>query len=275
MNNFLKIYFDSLKKIFSYPELELRILLNKNSLLNKNIYISNFKLSDIDIIKFKKDFKRRINKEPISKIFNEKSFWKYEFFVNKEVLDPRPESELIIEQILEHYFDKNQTLKILDICTGSGCLAISIAKEYKNALITATDISKKAISVAKINSQKLKCSKQLKFVQCDLLDKYENYDIVIANPPYLSEEEYDNVSSEIKLFEPKIALIAKNNGLEFYEKIANILPKILKTKSLAFIEIGPNQAEQVISIFKSQNVVCLRIVKDIQNLNRMLILNKS
>ena len=275
MNKLLNNYLLQLKKKFPNPELELRALLNKSSKNNKEVVLSNLDISNIDLKKFINYFKRRIKNEPISKISNSKSFWKYDFFVNTDVLDPRPESELIIEKILEYYTNINQTLKILDICTGSGCLAISLAKEYRNALITATDISEAAINVAKINSNKLKCIKQINFVQCDILNKYESYDIVISNPPYLSEHEYSKVSSEIKLFEPKIALVAKKNGLEFYKKIANILPRILSIKSLAFIEIGSNQAEQVIAIFKSKNIVCLRIVKDIQSLNRVLILNKS
>jgi len=275
MNDFLIKYLDGLKEIFLYPELELRILLNKSSIKDKEIILSNFKYEDIDIFKFKKFFKRRINKEPISKILNSKSFWKYDFFVNHDVLDPRPETELIIENILRIYRNKNKVLKILDICTGSGCLAISLAKEYPQSKIIATDISKKAIDIAKKNAINLGCINQIKFVQCDLLSKIQLYDIVVSNPPYLSKVEFDKTSAEIKLYEPEIALVALNDGYEFYEKISNILNKILKKNSNVFLEIGSSQAKKVIKIFNYNNITCLKLVKDLQYLDRMLILNKS
>jgi len=275
MNDFLIKYLDGLKEIFLYPELELRILLNKSSIKDKEIILSNFKYEDIDIFKFKKIFKRRINKEPISKILNSKSFWKYDFFVNHDVLDPRPETEFIIENILRIYRNKNQVLKILDICTGSGCLAISLAKEYPQSKIIATDISKKAIDIAKKNAINLGCINQIEFVQCDLLNKIQLYDIVVSNPPYLSKIEFDKTSAEIKLYEPKIALVALNDGYEFYEKITNIINKILKKNSNVFLEIGSTQAKKVIKIFNYNNITCLKLVKDLQNLDRILILNKS
>ena len=275
MNDFLIKYLDGLKEIFLYPELELRILLNKSSIKDKEIILSNFKYEDIDIFKFKKIFKRRINKEPISKILNSKSFWKYDFFVNHDVLDPRPETEFIIENILRIYRNKNQVLKILDICTGSGCLAISLAKEYPQSKIIATDISKKAIDIAKKNAINLGCINQIEFVQCDLLNKIQLYDIVVSNPPYLSKIEFDKTSAEIKLYEPKIALVALNDGYEFYEKIPNIINKILKKNSNVFLEIGSTQAKKVIKIFNYNNITCLKLVKDLQNLDRILILNKS
>ena len=274
MNSFLQNHIKELT-FFSNPELELRILLNKTSLNKKEIIFSNFNVKDIDLKKFNKVFERRIKREPISKIFNEKSFWKYNFFVNQDVLDPRPETELIIEQVLNNYPNKNQQLKILDMCTGSGCLAISLAKEYKKAKIQATDISFKALKIANINANKLDCNSQIVFTQCNVLKKKEIFDIIVSNPPYLSEEEYYKTSAEIRLFEPKIALVANNRGFEFYQKIANILPNIINSESKAFIEIGSSQAKKTINIFKSNNIRCSKVVKDIQNLNRLLILNKS
>ena len=275
MNSFLKNHINELKTNFHNPELELRILLKKTSLNKKDIIFSNFNINDINILEFEKAFKRRMQKEPISKIFNVKSFWKYDFFVTQDVLDPRPETELIIEKILEFFPCKDKPLRILDLCTGSGCLAISLYKEYLNAKVTATDISYKALKIAKINALKLDCINQIDFIQCNLLKKIKTYDIVVSNPPYLSEKEYSKTSSGIQLFEPKIAFIALNDGLEFYERISNILPSILTNNSKAFLEIGSSQAKKIINIFKSNNLNCLKVVKDMQNLNRLLILNKS
>jgi len=274
MNNFLNLHLKELSNHFDYPELELRVLLNRASIIDKEIFFSNFKIEQIDFQIFKESFNRRLKKEPISKIFNSKEFWKYNFYVNKFVLDPRPETEFIIEKVLNYFPDKKKKLKILDLCTGSGCIAISLAKEYLNAKVTATDISSKALKIAKINSKKINCN-NIKFIQCDLLDKISKYDIIVSNPPYLSKYDYENVSNEIKLFEPKIALFAKRNGYEFYNRLAIILPKIISKKSKIFIEIGHSQAKKCIEIFESSKLECLEIFKDYQNLDRGIILNKT
>ena len=274
MSDFLKVHFNILKKNFSNPEIELRALLNQTSIKKKEIIFSNFNITDINLKKFNSSFKRRINREPVSKIFNNKSFWKYNFFVDNNVLDPRPESELLIEKILEYYPDKKKSLRIVDLCTGSGCLAISLAKEYKNAKIIATDISCKALTIAKINAKKLKCSNRIKFIKCDLIKKREIYDIVLSNPPYLSASEYKKTSSEMQLFEPKLAFIAKKKGFEFYEKISRILPEILNANSKAFIEIGAKQSNKVLKIFKYNKIQYLEVAKDLQNIDRVLVLNK-
>ena len=274
MNDLLKLHFNKLKDKFQNPEMELRILLKNNLKKKKEVILSNFSFDDINISNFNKSFNRRINNEPISKIFNSKFFWKHKFYVNKNVLDPRPDSEIILEKILEYFPKKNIQLNILDICTGSGCLAISSAKEYINSKIVATDISYKAINVAIKNAEKLDCLKQIQFEKCNLIKNFNKFDIVISNPPYLSEKEYEKTSLEIKLYEPKSALIASESGYEFYYKIAKILPNIMHKKSRAFMEIGSNQADKAIKIFKLNNINCLETAKDIQNLDRTLILNK-
>ena len=274
MNNFLNLHLKELSNHFDYPELELRVLLNRTSIIDKEIFFSNFNIEQIDLQIFKESFDRRLKKEPISKIFNSKEFWKYNFFVNEFVLDPRPETELIIEKVLNYFPNKNKKLKILDLCTGSGCIGISLAKEYINAKVTATDISSKALKVAKINSQKIRCN-NIEFIQCDLLNKISKYDIVVSNPPYLSNFDYENISDEIKLFEPKIALFANRNGYEFYNRLASLLPNIISQKSVIFIEIGHSQAKKCIEIFESSKLKCIEIYKDYQNLDRGIILNKT
>ena len=274
MNKFILNHLIELKKKFIYPELELRVLLNKSSIKNKEIILSNFDKKDIDLIKFNNYFKRRLNNEPISKIVELKSFWKYDFYVNTNVLDPRPETELILENVLKIFPNKEKKLEILDMCTGSGCIAICLAKEYKNASILATDISFKAIEIAKKNAKNLKCLDQINFVHCDLINEINKFDIVICNPPYLSELEYNNTSLEIKNFEPKIALVGSNDGYNFYYRLAKILQKSLRKSSLALIEIGSSQCKKTIEIFKENKIVTKKIVKDINNLDRLLILNK-
>ena len=137
MNNLIKESLTKLKqKNISNPELDLRILLKHASKKNNEIILSNLNVDNIDIIKFKSYLKKRINRQPIAKIIKNKPFWKNDFYVNNFVLDPRPETELIIEESLNIYKNKILNFNILDIGTGSGCIAISLAKEFKNASIT-------------------------------------------------------------------------------------------------------------------------------------------
>ena len=150
MNNFILNHLEILKNYnFKFPEIELRSLLNHTSKYNKEILFTNFNLNQINLDLFNSSFKRRLKNEPISKIFNKKEFWKYTFYVDNNVLDPRPETELIIETAEKYFQNKKAKLKILDIGTGSGCLAISLANEYCNSVVFGTDISKSAINIAK------------------------------------------------------------------------------------------------------------------------------
>ena len=152
MNNLIKESLIKLKQVdIENPELDLRILLKHASKKNNEIILSNLNLDNIDIVKFKSYLQKRINRQPIAKIIENKPFWKNNFYVNNFVLDPRPETELIIEEVLNIYRNKNLKLKILDIGTGSGCIAISLAKEFKYASITAIDISQEALKVATKN----------------------------------------------------------------------------------------------------------------------------
>ena len=275
ISNFILDHIQILKlHEFSYPEIELRALLNNCSNSKKEIILSNFNLNQIDQLLFDSSFKRRLNNEPIAKIFQKKNFWKYNFFVNNDVLDPRPETELIIEEVIKKYKNKNKYLEVADLGTGSGCLAISIAKEFKNSNILATDISYLAIDVAKFNAKKFNVENRIKFECSNWIKDIKIFDIIISNPPYLSTHEYSEVSKDIKLYEPKIALIGGTDGLDCYRQIATKLKKITDNNSLCFFEIGINQKKECISIFKEFGVKCLEIIKDYQNIERILVFKK-
>ena len=276
MNNFIRTHLEVLhEKNFTDPVIELRALLNKTSILKKEIILSNFDINQINLDLFHSAFARRIKMEPLAKIFNEKEFWKYNFTVNKNVLDPRPESELLIEAVEKYFQNKKQKLKIIDIGTGSGCLAISLAKEYKNSMITATDISKSALDVAKKNSKKFIVSNQIKFKCCNWCEIKNNFDLVVTNPPYLTDNEYNNLSKEIKLYEPQIALRGGKDGLSCFKEIAYKIRKITHLKSLCFVEIGYNQKDQCIKIFQEFDMYCNDIIVDYQNYERILVFNKK
>ena len=276
MNNFIKNHLEVLyEKNFTDPVIELRALLNKTSILKKEIILTNFNINQINLNLFQSAFERRIKMEPLAKIFKEKEFWKYNFAVNENVLDPRPESELLIEAVEKYFQNKKQKLKIIDIGTGSGCLAVSLAMEYKKSMIIATDISKSALDVAKKNSKKFNVSEQIKFKCCNWYEIKENFDVVVTNPPYLTNNEYSNLSKEIKLYEPKIALIGGKDGLTCFREIAYKIRKITHFNSLCFVEIGYNQKDKCIKIFKEIDMNCYDIIVDYQNYERILVFNKK
>ena len=276
MNNFIESHLITLKKNkFLNPEIELRTLLNFSSVKNKNIFFCNFEINQINLNKFKSFFERRIYCEPLSKIVNNKEFWSYNFFVNNKVLDPRPETEFLIETVKKYFLNYDSCLKICDLGTGSGCLAIVLAKIYKNSKITATDISSEAIKVAKINSKKHNVTNQIKLINCNWVSQIEEFDLIISNPPYLSHNEYINCHDGIKFFEPKKALKAGSDGLSAYKEIALIASKMMNISSFLFLEIGKNKKDRVLSIFKNYDIRNVEIIRDYQSIDRVLVLRKT
>ena len=258
------------KKRILNPELELKILLKEASYSKKEIILSNFDIKDLNVNYFNSLILKRLNREPISKIIKKKHFWKSEFYVNSDVLDPRPETELIIEEVLINIKDKDKKLKILDIGTGSGCLAISIAKELKNSKITAIDISKKAIKVAKKNVKIHGLHDQIKLKQLNFEDITEKFDLIISNPPYIDEKSYNKLQLEILKFEPKIAFLGGKDGYKFYRLFAQKIASIMNKNSIFICEIGSNQLTGCKKIFRNSNLTLKKISKDIQKIDRTL-----
>ncbi len=275
MNNLIKQSLIKLKqKNINNPELDLRILLKHASKKNNEIILSNLSLDNIDIGKFKKSLQKRINRQSIAKIINNKSFWKYDFYVNNYVLDPRPETELIIEEVLKIYNNKNRKLKILDIGTGSGCIAISLAKEYKNASITAIDVSQEALEVASKNSKIHNCGNQIQFKLIDFNNINSKFDLIVSNPPYLTNDQYDNTDPEVKNFEPKLALVGGDDGLKFYREYSNTLQNLMNKKAYFVCEIGINQRQDCEEIFQNSGLNLSNIVHDLQGIERILSFSK-
>ena len=275
MNNLIKESLTKLKqKNINNPELDLRILLKHASKKNNEIILSNLNLDNIDIAKFKTSLKKRINRQSIAKIINNKSFWKYDFYVNNFVLDPRPETELIIEEVLNIYKDKNLKLRILDIGTGSGCIAISLAKEFKNASITAIDISQKALKVAAKNLKTHNCCNQIQLKLIDFKNINSKFDLIVSNPPYLTNDQFNNTDPEVKNFEPKLALVGGDDGLKFYREYSNILHNLMNKKAYFVCEIGINQRQDCEEIFQNSGLHLSNIVNDLQGIERILSFSK-
>ncbi len=275
MKNLINLSLKKLKdKKIPNPHLDLKIILNYSSKINKEIFLNNIDEKDIDLNKFNNSLKRRLKYEPISKIVNSKSFWKYDFYVDQNVLDPRPESELIIEEAIKVIKNKKKKINIIDIGTGSGCLAICLAKEFTNSKVIATDISNNAIRVAKRNIKLHNCEKKISIERADIEEIKDKFDLIVSNPPYLSKLEYTKTGIEIRKYEPKLAFLGGINGLFFYEKFAKSLPKLMKSNAYLILEIGEKQSLDCIKIFKESGFKFQKKVKDLQKKDRILIFSK-
>jgi release factor glutamine methyltransferase len=186
---------------------------------------------------------RRVKKEPIAYILNNKEFWSTNFYVDRSVLIPRPETEVLIDLILSQISNKNNYLNILDIGTGSGCILISLLKELIKAKGIGVDKSAKAIAIAKKNSISQQVDNRASFKNVNLEEiKFDKkFDLIVSNPPYLPDVSLKNLNLDIKLYEPKIALQGGVQGVDFLCKIISLASKILKINGLLALEIGDNQ----------------------------------
>ncbi len=275
MNDFISANLIKLKNNkIPNPEIDLRILLNYSRSTKNEIILSNFNINQINIEKFNSLLKRRILNEPISKIINKKNFWKDNFYVNKFVLDPRPETEGIIEEAIKIFKNKKAHFKILDIGTGSGAIAISLAREFANVEIVAIDISEDAIKVANKNIKDKNLDKRINLKKTTLENILEDFDLIVSNPPYLTQKEMKNISYEIKKFEPKIALFGGKDGLDFYREFSKKIDKNLKNGGYFILEIGANQFSDCIEIFNNSGLKFIKKSQDLQKKDRIMIFSK-
>ncbi len=190
---------------------------------------------------------RRLRWEPVAYMTGRKAFWTFSLEVSRDVLIPRPDTEIIVEEALDICRSINATkIKILDIGTGSGAIALALAKEVPNGKITATDISTSALALARKNAHALDLDNKIDFRQGNIFAAVEGvFDIIVSNPPYIAQEEYKELPSGVKDYEPRIALLAGKNGLEIYEKLINQAPDYLKKKGWLLLEIGAKQEQSV------------------------------
>ena len=191
---------------------------------------------------------RRKQHEPLSYITKRKEFWSLGFNVSHNVLIPRPETEIIVEQVVKRFKGKG-SLNILDIGTGSGCILLSILKELKNSYGIGIDKSLRALNIAKKNSKKLNLLRRTKFIHCDVDNfNFGNYDVIVSNPPYICSSRINYLSEDIKGFEPRMALDGGSSGLETISKVIIKAKELLKTRGYLFIEIGNGQFHMVSSM---------------------------
>lgn len=220
----------------------------------------------------KKYLNELLQHKPVQYVLNETWFYKRRFYVNENVLIPRPETEELVEWVIKEVQSKKK-LKIIDIGTGSGCIPVSIKKELPDAIITAIDLSEKALQVAKKNAKELNA--EIHFVQTDFLNEnewhlLEYYDIIVSNPPYIPVSEKEILSKNVTQFEPSIALFVENNNpYIFYEKISGFASSHLNPNGKIYVEVHEEYAHEVKNIFLKKGF-SVTLKKDIYGKERMV-----
>ena len=224
---------------------------------------------------YKKLVLRRKNKEPIAHILNKKEFWRYTFKVNKEVLIPRPETEIIVHEVLK-LTNLNSSKHILDVGTGSGCILQSILKERPKCTGTAIDISKKALNIAISNAKMHHLENKIKFVNIDI-DKFNHnkYDFIVSNPPYIKNFDIKRLEDSVRLFEPHLALDAGIDGLSIIKKLILKSKLLLKKNGKIIIEIGENQKYTAMKLLQINGFYINNVCRDYQSYPRVLVATKS
>ena len=230
----------------------------------------NAKMSQIDILKFKNLINRRAKKEPIAYILKYKEFWSKKFQIDKSTLIPRPETELMIEYLINVF--KRKKINILDIGTGSGCILISLLAELINSKGIGVDISEKALIIANKNVLNHKLSNKVKLLNRSFEKIYDKkFDLIVSNPPYIERKNIKRLSCDIKKYEPKIALDGGNDGLDVIKKVIYKSKNILKIKGMLALEIGNEQINKVSKILTKNNFKIKNIIKDYKNNVRSVI----
>ena len=256
--------------------LDCEILMSK--VLNKSrkfiIMNPNEKISDYEYHNFRAFISSRIKRKPIAYITGEKSFWKYNFEINEKVLIPRPDTEIIIEQVLKIY-KKKESINFLEIGTGSGCIILSILKEKKSFLGKGIDISKESLKVCINNAIKLGLINRLKLFKSDI-DNFSSgkYDLIISNPPYIKNFDLKNMDDEVAKYEPKLALDGGLDGLSEIRKVVSKSSELVKTHGKLILEIAHDQKNEVKKILKSNNFYVNNVVKDFAHKDRCIISTK-
>ncbi len=239
------------------------IMLNLHKKLDKQI--SNF-YKDLII--------QRSTHKPIAYILGKKSFWNYEFNISSDVLIPRPDTEIIVEKVLQITKNKSK-LKILDIGIGSGCILLTILKEKLNFYGTGIDISKKCINIARINANKLCVNNRLKLIKSDIDNfNYGKYDLIISNPPYIKKINLKYLEKDVIDFEPVLALNGGPEGLSEIRKVINKSSKLIKTSGQLVLEIAFNQKYEVKKILNEKGFYINSVAKDYAGNDRCIISTK-
>jgi release factor glutamine methyltransferase len=234
-----------------------------------------------DLDKLHELVKRAGQNEPISYLVGKTEFYSMELNVTPDCLIPRPETELLVQRAIEFLRTRQSKQSVCDLCTGCGCIAVAIAKNFPNAHVIATDICDKALAVASRNIEKHQLQEKITLLSGDLFDPIiphldsGKFDLIVCNPPYVSEAEYEKLDKNVKDFEPRLALFAGVDGLDIYKKIIEKIDMFLKPDAAFMLEIGYAQSPAIKELLEQTGVFSeIKIEKDFHNNDRIVIANK-
>ena len=257
-------------------QLDAEILMAKALGTNRDYVIlnNNKNLEDKNLENYQSLINERASKKPIAYLLNNKYFWNDEFYVNKNTLIPRPDTEVIIEQVLKFTKNKNK-FRILDIGVGSGCILLSILKERKNFYGTGVDICKNSLNICNFNAKKLSVEKRTKLYKSDV-DKFAQgkYDLIVSNPPYIKRNDLRYLDSDVVKYEPKLALDGGLDGLSVIRKVINKSSELVKQNGKLILEIGFNQKNKVIKLLNKKGFYINSTVKDLAKNDRCIVSTK-
>ncbi len=274
----IKNAFKELKKNnISTPLLDSELLLSKVIKKDRKFILLNLdkELNQRDQDSFKSLIKKRSKGKPLAYLTGIKSFWKYDFKINEKTLIPRPDSEIIIEEVLDIYKNKDN-LNFLEIGIGSGCIALSILKEKKSFLASGVDLSQDCINICKYNAIKLGVSNRLKLLKSDVDNLiFGKYDFIVSNPPYIKKFDLEKLDKEVKYYEPRLALDGGLEGLSVIRKVIKKSSELIKTHGKLILEIGYDQKEPVKKILNENNFYINKIIKDLAKNDRCIVSTKK
>jgi release factor glutamine methyltransferase len=263
-------------KFIETAKLDTELLMSKA--INKDrkyIILNNKKKVDENQLKiFRNLIQKRSDRKPIAYLTNKKFFWKYEFLVDNDILIPRPDTELIIDQVLKFTKHKNN-LNVLDIGVGSGCILVSILKEKLNFYGTGIDVSKNCINISRINAFNLKVNSRVRFYKSNV-DKFNlgKYDLIVSNPPYIIKNNLKYLEKDVVNFEPKLALDGGLDGLSEIRKVIKKSSELVKKNGKFILEIGFNQKNKVINLLKEKGFYINSTLKDLAKNDRCIVSTK-
>jgi release factor glutamine methyltransferase len=238
------------------------------------LYLSFDKpLAENEVQIYREVIRKRGLRIPLQYIVGNVEFYGLKLIVNEQVLIPRPETELLVEKIINES-DKSANLKILDIGSGSGNISLSISKNLQNSKVIGIDLSERALEVAKLNAELNTLQERVEFrlfdIMKDDLNSLGKYDLIVSNPPYVSENDYQNLEPELKNYEPKIALSDNSNGVSFYKRIIEVSDQILNKPGKIYFELGIGQSKQVQNLFEQKGFNKITITKDYSGIDRII-----
>jgi release factor glutamine methyltransferase len=265
------------------PKLDAKLLICAAlSLSESDFMVRRSDVLEIDLAKQKTlegYIKRRLDREPVSKILGQKGFWTHDFHVTHDVLDPRPDSETLIETVLDFIdsnLDRERPLRILELGVGSGALICTLLAECKNAVGQGTDISRAALDVAKQNAVNIGVAERLTLIEGSWLDPVlqgkglEAFDIVLSNPPYIPSSDIESLSVDVKKYDPILALDGGEDGLNPYREILSNVDKVIHPHGRIFFEFGTNQKGDLSRIVEDYGFAILETRQDLSGKDRVV-----